>query len=199
MDQISFDDLAREEVLSSLPGRVAYIDECGNFGFDFESEGVSRNYILCAVIVNNSDLPQLHSLVTAVKNNNGFQNSEMKSSAIGNSYRRRSKIVAELLPINFRVILLVADKQAFIDGSPLTLYRKTFIKFLHQRLYDVLYSAYPKLKIIEDQIGSSAFQESFKSYVRANRPQNLFNEYDFEEPNQIIVEGDIIEGEKLEY
>ena len=134
MDQISFDDLEREEVLSSLPGRVAYIDECGNFGFDFENEGVSRNYILCAVIVNNSDLPQLHSLVTAVKNNNGFQNSEMKSSAIGNNYRRRSKIVAELLPINFRVILLVADKQAFIDGSPLTLYRKTFIKFLHQRL-----------------------------------------------------------------
>ena len=198
MDQISFDDLEREEVLSSLPGRVAYIDECGNFGFDFENEGVSRNYILCAVIVNNSDLPQLHSLVTAVKNNNGFQNSEMKSSAIGNNYRRRSKIVAELLPINFRVILLVADKQAFIDGSPLTLYRKTFIKFLHQRLYDVLYSAYPKLKIIEDQIGSSAFQESFKSYVRANRPQNLFNEYDFDyvdSKDELLVQlADIIGG-----
>lgn len=44
MDQISFDDLIREHELSKLPGRIAFIDECGNFGFDFDSEGVSKYY-----------------------------------------------------------------------------------------------------------------------------------------------------------
>jgi hypothetical protein len=29
MDQLSFDDLERERELASLPGRTAYIDECG--------------------------------------------------------------------------------------------------------------------------------------------------------------------------
>lgn len=85
MEQISFDDLEREKALLSLPGRTAYIDECGNFGFDFDNEGTSRKYILCAVIVNNSDLSQLHAEVTKVKNNNGFTNTELKSSSIGNS------------------------------------------------------------------------------------------------------------------
>ena len=37
MDQISFDDLIREHELSKLPGRIAFIDECGNFGFDFDT------------------------------------------------------------------------------------------------------------------------------------------------------------------
>ena len=198
IDQISFDDLEREKVLSLLPGRTAYIDECGNFGFDFDNEGTSRKYILCAVIVNNSDLPQLHAEVSKVKNNNGFANSEMKSSSIGNSYKRRSKIVAELLPIKFRVILLVTDKQAFIEGSPLTTYRKSFIKFLHQRLYNVLYTTYPKLRIIEDQIGSSEFQSTFRSYVREHRPLNLFNEYEFDyvdSRDELLVQlADIIGG-----
>lgn len=178
--QISFEDLYREQVLRSLPGRIAYIDECGNFGFDFSRDGTSKYYILCAVVVKNSELEKLHDAVNAVKNDNGFGKTEMKSRAIGNDYKRRSRIVAALLPINFRVIILVADKQAFIDDGPLSLYRPIFIKFLHQRLYNVLYNAYPKLKIIEDQIGTTGFQESFKKYVKEHRPENLFCEYEFD-------------------
>lgn len=180
MNQISFDDLERERELASLPGRIAYIDECGNFGFDFGSDGVSKYYIICAVLVQNSELPHLHGMVYTVKNNNGLKDTEMKSSVIGNNYKRRSKIEAELLPINFRVVLFAADKQAFVEGSPLTLYKKSFIKFLHQRLYDILYRTYPKLKIIEDKTGTTEFQASFKQYVREHRPQNLLNEYDFD-------------------
>lgn len=179
MDQLSIDDLLKEHELENVPGRTAYIDECGNFGFDFSKEGVSKYYILCAVIAKNTDLQKLHNSVLTVKRNNGFASSELKSSGIGNNYNRRSKIVTELLPIEFRVALLVADKQSFIDGSPLTEYRKTFIKFLHQRLYAVLYKTYPKLRIIEDEIGSTEFQESFKAYVRSHQPINLFSEYEF--------------------
>lgn len=179
MKQISFDDLNREQTLLSLPGRTAYIDECGNFGFDFNNGG-SRYYILSAVIVKNSDIDKLHAAISVVKQNNGFGQTEMKSSTIGGNYKRRSKIVAELLPIKFRVILFVADKQAFYNGSPLTSYRQSFIKYIHQRLYNVLYNAYPKLKIVEDQMGTSEFQESFKKYVRDHRPENLLNEYEFD-------------------
>ena len=83
--------------------------------------------------------------------------------------------------IDFRVVLFIADKQAFIQGSPLTNYKESFIKFLHQRLYNLLYHVYPKLKIIEDEIGTTEFQASFRKYVQNNRPQmNLLNEYDFD-------------------
>jgi hypothetical protein len=180
MEQISIMDLDRKEALSSLPGRFAYIDECGNFGFDFDKEGTSLNYILCAVVVKSSDLPMLYAQVSKVKNENGFQTTEMKSSAIGNNHKRRNKILSELLQIKFHVILLIADKRRFVEESPLSTYRQSFIKYLHQRLYSTLYTTYPKLKIIEDQIGSSDFQSSFKQYVREHRPPNLFNEYDFD-------------------
>ena len=77
-------------------------------------------------------------------------------------------------------------------------YRKSFIKYLHQRLYNVLYSTYPKLRIIEDQIGSSEFQSSFKAYVREHHPLNLFNEYEFDyvdSRDELLVQlADIIGG-----
>lgn len=107
MDQISFDDLIREHELSKLPGRIAFIDECGNFGFDFDSEGVSKYYILCAVIVKNSELSQLHNAVLKVKENNGFKDTEIKSSAIGNNYKRRSKIFHHISFCPFSMNMLI--------------------------------------------------------------------------------------------
>jgi hypothetical protein len=105
----------------------------------------------------------------------------MKSSKIGGDTNRRTRIITQLLPIDFRVVLFVANKQEFIKGSPLTEYKKSFIKFLHQRLYDDLYHAYPKLKIIEDETGTTEFQQSFRRYVEERRPQyNLLNDYDFD-------------------
>ena len=63
----------------------------------------------------------------------------------------------------------------------------------------MLYHVYPKLKIIEDEIGTTEFQESFKKYVTQQRPQlNLLNEYDFDycdSKDEILVQlADIVGG-----
>lgn len=197
--QLTFEDLNKQELLQSQPGRTAFIDECGSFGFDFTSAGASKYYILCAVVVENSKLPILHSEFNKIKNSNGFAKTEMKSSKIGSDNNRRTRIISQLLPIDFRVVLLIADKQAFVKDGPLTEYKKSFIKFLHQRLYDRLYHVYPKLKIIEDETGTTEFQKSFKKYVEERRPQyNLLNEYDFDycdSKDEIIVQlADLIGG-----
>lgn len=196
---MTFEDVEKQELLKQQPGRTAFIDECGSFGFDFSKEGTSKYYVLCAVIVENNYLASLHDQVNAVKTQNGFSNAEMKSSAIGSKNDRRSRIINQLLPIDFRVVLLIADKKAFTENSPLTEYKKSFIKYLHQRLYNILYHVYPKLKIIEDETGSSEFQESFKKYISENRPAyNIFNEYDFDytdSKDELLVQlSDIIGG-----
>lgn len=182
--QLTFADLENQKAIQSQPNRTAFIDECGSFGFDFSKEGTSKYYTLCAVIVEDSKLSALHDSIIEVKKANGFASTEMKSSGIGSDNKRRSRILSQLLPIEFRVIGLIADKQRFIKDSALTEYKKSFIKYLHQRLYERLYHVYPKLKIIEDEIGSTEFQESFKKYVADRRPEpNLFNEYDFDYSN----------------
>ena len=132
--QLNFDDVQNAQHINSLPERTAFIDECGSFGFDFSKEGNSKYYILCAVIVENSKIDEFHAKLQEVKNNNGFSNSEMKSSQIGNNQSRRSRIISQLLSIEFKVILLIADKEQFIAGSPLTEYKKTFIKYLHNSM-----------------------------------------------------------------
>lgn len=197
--QLTFDDLKNQRVIQSQPNRTAFIDECGSFGFDFSKEGTSKYYTLCAVIVEDSKLSALHDSINEIKKSNGFTGTEIKSSSIGNNNKRRARIISQLLPIEFRVIGLIADKQAFINGSPLTEYKKSFIKFLHQRLYERLYHVYPKLKIIEDETGYSEFQESFKKYVADRRPApNLFNEYDFdycESKDELLVQlADLVGG-----
>jgi hypothetical protein len=154
---------------------------------------------LCAIIVNNSDIAELHQKFEDIRKSNGFSSSEMKSSKVGNDYKRRSRIISMLMPIPFRIALLIADKQEFSKDSPLTEYKPTFIKYLHQRLYDQLYHVYPKLRIIEDEIGTSEFQESFKKYVAERRPgYNLLNDYDFDytdSKDEILVQlADIIGG-----
>lgn len=179
--QMSLDDLAVRSTVESMHGRTAFIDEFGSFGFDFSSPGASRFYVLCAVVVNDDNLADLREAVKKVKKENGLASTEMKSSGIGSDYKRRSRILSQLLMIDFRVVLLIANKQEFINESPLTEYKKSFIKYLHQRLYNLLYHTYPKLKIIEDEIGTGEFQASFREYVQNNRPQlNLLNEYDFD-------------------
>ena len=197
--QLTFEDIENQIAIQSQPGRTAFIDECGNFGFDFSNDGTSKYYALCAVVVEDSKLSALHDAVNEVKKNNGFSGTEIKSRSIGNDNKRRSRIISQLLPIEFRVLLLIADKQEFIKGSPLTEYKKSFIKFLHQRLYDSLYHVYPKLKIIEDETGSREFQESFKKYVATRRPQlSLLNEYDFDYCNskdELLVQlADLVGG-----
>ena len=64
-----------------------------------------------------------------IKKNNGFAQTEMKSSKIGSDNNRRTRIISQLLPIDFRLIVFIADKEAFVKGSPLTEYKKSFIKF----------------------------------------------------------------------
>ena len=54
--QISFDELVLQDKIKASPGRTSYIDEYGSFGFDFSTEGASKYYVLCAVIVEDSKM-----------------------------------------------------------------------------------------------------------------------------------------------
>lgn len=201
--QLTFEDIERANNLATQPGRTAYIDECGNFGFDFGKDGVSTHYIVCAVVVNNENILEIEKKVGELRRLN-FSNNEMKSSSIGNKHPRRAKILTELLLLDFSLIIFIADKQAFYNDSPLTDYKSTFVKFLHQKLYESMYAFYPKLKVVEDEYGTSEFQSGFRKYVYKNRPTpNLFNEYAFDysdsRNNNIVQIADIIAGSIMQH
>ena len=165
--QLTFDDLAFQEYVNEQPGRVAYIDESGSYGFNFDTAGNSKYYVVCAVIVENGKLEKLHADVERIKKENGLANTEIKSSSL--SDKKRIRIMTQFLPLDFHIALLIADKERFASDSPLTEFKKSFVKNLDQRLYYLLYRAYPKLRIIQDETGWPEFQESFKKYVEHPR------------------------------
>lgn len=200
--QLTFEDIERLNHFTTQPGRTAYIAECGNFGFDFEKDDVSTHYIVCAVVVNNENLLEVEQKVDELCRKH-FENREMRSSLIEDNHARR-EILTELLLLDFSLIILMADKQAFYKDSPLTEYKGTFIKFLHQQLYESMYAFYPKLKIVEEEYGTSEFQAGFRTYVHRNRPApNLFNEYDFDyvdsRDSHIVQIADFIAGSILQH
>ena len=158
------------EYARMAPSRTAFIDESGNFGFDFSLAGTSKFYVICAIIVETAYLQSLQERVIEAKRTVGFAESEMKSSIIGSNRGRRVRLLQELLNVDFQAVVLVANKQKLIEGSPLREYKKSFIKYLNQKLYTMLYQVYPKLQIVADEQGNSEFQSSFQSYVENNRP-----------------------------
>lgn len=201
--QITFEDVEHLERVLSAPGRCAFIDESGGFSFDFEKDGVTQYYIVCAVIVNNDRILSIENKLDEIKRS-FFGGTEMKSSTIGSDHKRRAKVLVELVQLDFQIIFMIADKKSFIEDSPLKMYKDSFIKFLHQKLYDSMYSCYPKLKIIEDEFGKSEFQQGYRSYVINNRPEkNLFDEYDFDYINSknshIVQAADILAGSVMQH
>lgn len=44
--QLTIEDINRQEIIQSQPKRIAYIDECGSFSFDFATT-VHQNTIFC--------------------------------------------------------------------------------------------------------------------------------------------------------
>ena len=195
--QLTFDDLAYINYIVAQPNRLAFIDECGGFGFDFSKQGTPEFYLLCAIVIKERDLCSINYSFNEIKKNNGFGKTELKSSSINDS--RRFRIMAQILPLEFRIVFLIANKKLFLKDTPLREYKPVFLKHINQRLYSVLYSAYPKLEIIQDETGTPEFRDSFMKYVESNRPENnLFGEYDFvfvDSKDEIIVQlADFIGG-----
>lgn len=177
--QMTIQDAMFQQTVDKLPKRLAYIDETGSFGFDFSTEGASKYYIPTAIVVEIDKLKKLHTDFEEIKKTNGLAKTELKSSKVPEG--RRERIMLQLMPLEFNIVLFIADKQKFYKDSPLTKYKPVFIKNMDNRIYAMLYGAYPKLGIMMDKVGWSEFQDSFKKYVEDRRGQtNLFNQYDFE-------------------
>jgi len=202
-NQISVDEIIQTNYIKAQPYRMAGIDECGNFGFDFSKPDVSTHYIICAVIVDNNKLQNINQQIEEIRKSN-FGGGEIKSSAVGKNIRRRAKIITELLQIDFSLIFLIADKRKFDESGAMSTYKKSFVKFLHEKLYDSMYHVYPKLKIIEDEQGYDEFQVGYKKYINLHRPVfNLFNDYDFDyavsDDNNIIQIADFLAGSLMHH
>lgn len=153
--------------------RFAFVDEFGNYGFDFEKDDVSSHFIIVAILVKESNKEYLEEKIEYIRQK-FFQAGEMKSSKIRNNHMRRSLILNELKDLPFHIFAYVIDKRKIKENAGIR-YKRSFFKFLNRLLYDDLFRTFDQLNLIADEYGNKEFMEEFKVYVKRKSIPDLFN------------------------
>lgn len=141
----------------------AFVDESGDTSIEFEKAGVSRRYVLAAVLVDDVSIEGVEQAVKRISDNY-FSGAELKSSKVGNNQKRREKILLELAAVNFKYYAYVVDKANIYKESGLK-YKKSFYKYLNGSLFNRLCRSKEKIKIHVDKHGRSDFMSSFEKYL----------------------------------
>lgn len=150
----------------------AFVDEYGDPSIETGQHGVTDHFVVVAVMVERGELAALDAGVEAVRAAH-FQTGEMKSNGIGANWSRRERVLAALLKLPFKFHVLLVDKARIHKDSGLQ-YKRSFLKYIHGRLYSRLFRALPELQVIADEHGSHPFMEGFKDYVQRRHIPTLF-------------------------
>lgn len=176
---------------------LAFTDESGNTGLDFNKQDVSSHFIVTAIIVEEEFAQEIFHQAEQIRKKY-FQTGEMKSSSIGKSHRRRTAILSELLKLNIKFFAVVIDKRKIFDNSGLR-YKQPFYKFINNIMHEELRNTFKFLTVCADEVGTNEYMRSFSEYVKENStPLNLFGDRDFyfeNSTNHIMIQvADIISG-----
>ena len=165
----------------------AFIDECGNTSLSLDKEATSSHFILAVIIVSESKKQMLEQNLEAFRKKH-FQTGEIKSKNIkaDKNHRRRKMLLEELKDIDFSYYTFIIDKSMIWETSGLR-HKKSFLKYLNDKLYYELSLAYPKLSIIADEHGSSDFMREFSDYIENKYPNTLLSLAEGQDFNFVFV------------
>lgn len=175
---------------------IAFIDEFGTNSIAFDKKDVSTHFIITCILINKSKEIRIKEEIDKIRQSN-FQQSEIKSSNVGNDDGRRLKILSEIVQSDFQILALVVDKRK-LEGEGFG-FKPSFYKFLNGLIYNDLYKVFSDVDVIMDEFGHEKFMNSFITYIRKTHPPNLFsqlNEISFEnsKSNVLIQLADFVSG-----
>ena len=105
--------------------QYVYVDESGNPNLDLNKTGVSRFYVVAAVLADAHRKDDLIQKVDYIRTSY-FGKGEIKSSGVGNNLERRRRILSDLVATGIRFCALVTDKSQ-IDPTSGLQYNLLFI------------------------------------------------------------------------
>lgn len=168
---------------------LAYIDETGNADLETEKQGASNYFIVLAIIVSKSEKDDLAEKAEKLRAKY-FQTGEMKSSGVGNDKKRRTKILAAINELDFKFYAVCVDKEKINKDSGLQ-YKKSFLKNINGKLYNLLFSSFHDVHVISDEHGGEEFKQSFKQYIEKYHKPDMFYKSKFDlvnSKNEILVQ-----------
>lgn len=152
--------------------QFAFIDESGDYSFDFENNDVSTHFILVAVLAKESNKEWLEQEVEKVRQK-FFHTEEMQSDKMNNPHLR-IQLLNDLKDLPFNIYAYVVDKRKIREDSGIT-FEKTFIKFMNRLVYDDLNRTFDQLDLVLREQGTKEFMTEFKTYISERSVPDLFN------------------------
>ncbi|KAB2805312.1 DUF3800 domain-containing protein [Phaeocystidibacter luteus] len=178
-----------------MNNQIAFIDEFGNNGLEFDSEGVSTHFIVTAIIIDKDKLELIEKQVDEIRGKH-FQKGEMKSSKLKDNDTRRLRVLEDLNKLEFHIFSVVIDKRE-LKGEGFN-FKGPFFKFLHSLVDRELFSVFPDILVVADEHGGKEFKEGFIKYINKKHIPDLFNQSEFRFSNSksdlVVQVADIITG-----
>ncbi len=111
-----------------------FVDAFRDTSLETEKTGVTSQFIICGVIVDQIAVGSVREQFEAVRARH-FQTGEMRSSKIASNHERRIKVLSDLGSVDgWKFYATAIDKRAVSKTSGLV-YKKPFVKFLHGNLF----------------------------------------------------------------
>ena len=152
----------------------AFIDECGTNDLETQKDGNLDLFISVAILVPEGTYPQINEQTQEIINK--VAGGHLKSNNIRANHSRRLQILQKIQNIPFGYYACVVDKTAIYEDSGLA-YKRSFYKFISQKIYRALSASICDLEIYMDELGGNDFQETFKEYLERKGLPNLFTSF----------------------
>ncbi|WP_286228644.1 DUF3800 domain-containing protein [Neobacillus mesonae] len=145
--------------------QYAFIDECGDYRFDFSHQGVSTHFIIVSILVKDSNLELLETEMREIQ---CFQGSTTFTD------EDLVQILTELKDLPFSIYAYVIDKRKIREESGV-MHSKPFIRYVNRMIYEDLNRSFEQLDLVADAQDSKPFLREFQHYVKTNSIPDLFN------------------------
>jgi hypothetical protein len=151
--------------------QYAFINEFGNYGFDFDQPDVSTHFIIVSILVKGSDKEILEQEFEGLRQKH-LQTKGKEASKIDDHLRMQ--LLHDMKDLPFKVYAYVIDKRKIREDSGIT-FEKTFIKFFNRKVFDDLYRTFDQLDLVAADQGTKEFMQEFTRYVKRECIPDLFN------------------------
>jgi len=153
--------------------QYAFIDELGDYRFDFEKGIGSTHFIIASILLKESNKESLESGLAQISQKY-FQTGTIDANIIDHNPTQTMQLINDLKDLPFSVYAYVIDKRKIREEHGI-LYKVPFLKYLNRQIYDDLNRTFEQLDFAADEQESKLFIRSFNHFIKTRSIPDLFN------------------------
>ena len=184
----------RWETLDEI--QYGFLDEFGDYRFDFDKSDVSTHFIIVAILVKDSNKASLEQEMDRIRQIY-VQTGDLTSRSFDNDHTQRMQILNEIKDLPFSVYAYVIDKRKIREDSGI-MSKTSFLKYVNKMVYRDLNRSFEQLDLVADNREEKSFLQEFKNYIRTKSIPDLFNHSTFgfnnSKSNNLLQLADVIAG-----